>query len=88
MVSVCIAVIRDNIGSESLESLNHFLACVHTCHSPAPVMTLVTLAPYIVAVYVPTVRHRPDLVEAPRHLQDELHQRQRRHMSGASLDTV
>ena len=57
---------------------------------PSPSDELVTLALYIVAVYVPTVmsiRHRPDLVEAPRHLFDEL-QRQRRHLSGASLDTV
>ena len=50
-------------------------------------MTLVTLAPYIVAVYVPMVM-AIDLVEAPRHLLDELHQRQHRHMSGACLDTV
>ena len=51
---------------------------------------LVALAVYITAVYVPTVmaiRYRPDLVEAPRHLFDEL-QRQRRHLSGANLATV
>ena len=51
---------------------------------------LATLARYIVAVYEPTImaiRHRPDLVEATRHLFDEL-QLQRRHLSGASLDTV
>ena len=57
---------------------------------PSPSDELVTLALYIVAVYVPTImaiRHRSDLVEAPRHLFDEL-QRQRRHLSGASLDTV
>ena len=51
---------------------------------------LATLARYIVAVYEPTImaiRHRPDLVEATRHLFDEL-QLEHRHLSGASLDTV
>ena len=56
----------------------------------SPSDALVTLAVYIVTVYVPTVmeiRHRSDKVVAPRHLFDEL-QRQRRHLSGASLSTV
>ena len=56
----------------------------------SPSRELTTLALYIVAVYVPTVmaiKFRPDLVEAPRHLFDEL-QRQHRHMSGTDLVTV
>ena len=56
----------------------------------SPSRELTTLALYIVAVYVPTVmaiKFRPDLVEAPRHLFDEL-QRQHRHMSGTDLGTV
>ena len=51
---------------------------------------LVTLALYVVVVYVPiilAIRHRPDLVEAPRHLFGELG-RQQRHLSGTSLQTV
>ncbi|KAF0293072.1 hypothetical protein FJT64_009039 [Amphibalanus amphitrite] len=51
---------------------------------------LTTLALYIVAVYLPTVlaiKHKPDLVEAPRHLFDQL-QRQRQHMGGPDLQTV
>ena len=64
---------------------------IPTCHSPPLVMALVTLAPYIVAVCVPTViaiRHRPDQVEVPRHLFDELYQHQGRHMSGAMAMTL
>ena len=41
-------------------------------------------------MYLPTVlaiKHKPDVVEAPRHLFDEL-QRQRQHMSGPDLLTV
>lgn len=51
---------------------------------------LVALATYVVAVYVPmimAVRHRPDIVDAPRHLFDEL-ERQRKHLSGTNLETV
>ena len=51
---------------------------------------LTTFALYIVAVYVPTViaiKHMPYLVEAPRHLFNEL-RRQRQHMIGPDLQTV
>ncbi|KAF0292331.1 hypothetical protein FJT64_009680 [Amphibalanus amphitrite] len=51
---------------------------------------LTTLAVYVVTVYVPaimSIRHQPDLVEAPKHLYNQL-ERQRRHLSGVALDTV
>ena len=51
---------------------------------------LTTLAVYVVNVYVPTVmsiRHRPDLVQAPKHLYNQL-DRQRRHLTGDALATA
>ena len=51
---------------------------------------LTTLAVYVVNVYVPTVMsigHSPDLVEAPKHFFSQL-ERQRRHLTGDTLDTV
>ena len=55
-----------------------------------PDIKMTTLALYIVAVYVPTViniKYRPDMIEAPRHLFEEL-ERQRRHLDGRNLETV
>ena len=51
---------------------------------------LTTLAVYRADVYVPTVmsiRHRPDLVEAPKHFFNQL-ERQRHHLTGDALDAV
>ena len=51
---------------------------------------LTTLAVYGANVYVPTVmsiRHRPDLVEAPKHFFNQL-ERQRHHLTGDALDAV
>ena len=56
----------------------------------SPSAELKTLALYVVGVYLPTVlaiRHRPDLVDAPRHLYQQL-ERQRRHMTGDDLVEV
>ena len=57
---------------------------------PSPSSELETLARYIVTVHVASVvaiKSRSDLVNAPRHLCDQM-RRQRRHLSGGPLATV
>ncbi|KAF0311034.1 hypothetical protein FJT64_018102 [Amphibalanus amphitrite] len=62
----------------------------HYMSVTSPSAPLVTLVKFIVCVYVPAVvgvRHRWDLIDAPRHLTEQL-RRQRRYLSGGDLEVV